>query len=1012
MQFFHFSKKFSLIATLILFNFFAQADEALDNKVKEIFQEKCSECHSPNGRKNKKPELHKSINLEALRANADYVNAGDPNKSVIHQRITLADDDSDLMPQSNGAKGDKEFRERLSPEEVNTIKDWITGATKINSTSNSNNSREFYSDTEIISVALKDLKNLDPKTQKSTRYLSLSSLYNRKDANGNPLLSDNTLKIAKQAVDKLLNSMSIMNPDIALSTAVDDKKILLRINLKNYSWFNSDWKQIESFYPYGLNQDNIDENTLKELTQTELPILRADWFIFAVSQAPLYHSILRIPQKLADSTIERQLGINVDDNIRQGRALRLGFKDSGVSTGNRMLERHEVPGNSYYWKSYDFDELKHSEEGHDIFTSPLGPESVGISFDRVFKHDGGEMIWKLPNGMQAYLLTNDKGDRLNIGPSNIVRDTTHPKGLIVNGISCISCHNAGMKTPKPGPFDQIAPIVETLNFGNLDAQLVKNLFAKDTEAKIALDKDSKSFANALQKMGIDPNSEIEPVRAIYDLFLAPISVGTLQSELGVGGNNFIDKLSKSSDDETRILALSLIKGSNLDRKFFADKFKKIASKLNLNPSEKTPRLPVEFGGKEIAEDENTKTLIIKTPSTAYPTIQSAINFARNGDKVLIEPGRYEESLYINRAIRLEGKITNSNNEVQIVPPEGSSAAIIIDGAGAEISKLSITSTGADRAKAHPVRGIDLGVKFIDNGSHLEVSAIEAGGIAENNGIKIGDQLIRVDGQNIRFQDESFHRVAQHKVDDISLYEFKRADNSLIRLSIQVSLSKDIGTVDGIVLINSPAKLSNITISNIPGIALTSFGENVKNKWTANDLNIFSNHAAIEHRSGFAELKKLSIAENSLSGLFVVTGAEGSISESSIFRNKHHGIRLQKSGNFLIENSKISENSQNGIFIKEGSELIKINDTVSYDNENDGIQIEKNTNVILRNSIFQNNKRNGFVYSTLAKIDAKECSSIGNKGLGFGELDGENPTQFIPAAEENKNKSFNNGSVNF
>ena len=48
--------------------------------------------------------------------------------------------------------------------------------------------------------------------------------------------------------------------------------------------------------------------------------------------------------------------------------------------------------------------------------------------------------------MQGYLLADAKGNRINVGPTDIVRDRQEIIGTpeIVNGLSCMACHKQGM----------------------------------------------------------------------------------------------------------------------------------------------------------------------------------------------------------------------------------------------------------------------------------------------------------------------------------------------------------------------------------------------------------------------------------------------------------------------------------------------------------------------------------------------------------------------------------------
>ena len=136
-------------------------------------------------------------------------------------------------------------------------------------------------------------------------------------------------------------------------------------------------------------------------------------------------------------------GVRLDES----GAARAGFNSSGVSRNNRLIERHES-GATVYWKSYDF---AGNTGRQNLFALPLGPGDDNSSF----QHDGGEIIFSLPNGLQAYFLTDGKGTRIDKGPTAIVSDPRRPDRAVENGLSCMSCHARGMVEKA----DQVRPHV-------------------------------------------------------------------------------------------------------------------------------------------------------------------------------------------------------------------------------------------------------------------------------------------------------------------------------------------------------------------------------------------------------------------------------------------------------------------------------------------------------------------------------------------------------------------------
>ncbi len=192
---------------------------------------------------------------------------------------------------------------------------------------------------------------------------------------------------------------------------------------------------------------------MRELTQEVLiPVIRGDWFVATATRPPLYHELLRIPET-AWRARSRQLGLKLADdfqNPRPDRFAAAGFARSGVSNQNRMLERHEsAAGRGGYWKSRDF---KPANARSDLRRFPLGPLNLFTQgkhpfADQAFVHDGGEIIYPLPNGLQAYMLVKGDDTRINAGPIDVVSDPalrTSGTVEIVNGISCMACHKDGM----------------------------------------------------------------------------------------------------------------------------------------------------------------------------------------------------------------------------------------------------------------------------------------------------------------------------------------------------------------------------------------------------------------------------------------------------------------------------------------------------------------------------------------------------------------------------------------
>ncbi len=330
----------------------------------------------------------------------------------------------------------------------------------------------------------------------------------------NQILNSNDLKKSLiPALNKTLNSLS-WRPQIANMTAVGGRNDLFRISLGDYGWTESTWSKITAEYPY----DNIEHPRL----------IRGDWLMYYAVRPPLYHEILKLPTN--SDILENQLGVDVLANISRGDVIRSGFRGSdfsggsGVSKNNRLIERHQTRFGAY-WKSYDFSS---TQEEQNLFLFPLGPGKSANAEPFAFRHAGGEIIFNLPNGLQAYLLVDAKGSRIDIAPSNIVQDSTRVDAAIVNGISCISCHSQGMREH----YDEVLNFAtqSTSRFTSEAMKKIRSIYKNKDQLQQVFAEDRARFSEALEEMGLDSKARIEPIRIETDIYESPIDLQRAAAE--------------------------------------------------------------------------------------------------------------------------------------------------------------------------------------------------------------------------------------------------------------------------------------------------------------------------------------------------------------------------------------------------------------------------------------------------------------------------------------------------
>jgi len=375
--------------------------------------------------------------------------------------------------------------------------------------------------------------------------------------------SANDLAVTREAAGKLLNSLS-WHPRLSRPEPVDADATILRIDLRAYKWNATLWEKLANAYPYRL-QTTADAKAFKGHTETETPALRADWFVANAARPPLYHDLLRLPN--SDRALERLLQVDVAADIQEDSIMRAGFNDSGVSKNNRLLERHDSTYGTF-WRSYDFS----SNTGRqNLFEHPIGPNTGAVSFQPA----GGEMIFHLPNGLQAYMLVDAKGKRIDKGPIEIVADPRRPDQKVETGISCMSCHARGLLFKA----DQLRGHVEknAQVFGKAIVDTIRATHPRQAKFKAQIEEDNGRYLKALEKFGVrDPDQE--PVNLVTLRFEATLDGPTAAAELGLK----IDDLGpflKGSPEQTRILGGLLVKGGTVQRATFQEHFPELARRL-------------------------------------------------------------------------------------------------------------------------------------------------------------------------------------------------------------------------------------------------------------------------------------------------------------------------------------------------------------------------------------------------------------------------------------------------
>ncbi len=199
--------------------------------------------------------------------------------------------------------------------------------------------------------------------------------------------------------------------------------------------------------------------------------------------------------------------------------LRAGMTVSGVSRNNRVVQRQPQRFGAF-WRSYDFNSSKGTGN---MFKDPIN-----------LHPNGGEMIFNLPNGLQGYFVTNAIGTRLEEAPTGIVTDKFAEDKTVRNGLSCMRCHDQGIK----GFHDNIRQAIDQLpttasRDNGIDPREVRHFYPEQKQMDRLVDSDAHRF-NAAMTAVLGHKQEQEPITPVSRQFLdAPLQLHTAAAELGL-----------------------------------------------------------------------------------------------------------------------------------------------------------------------------------------------------------------------------------------------------------------------------------------------------------------------------------------------------------------------------------------------------------------------------------------------------------------------------------------------
>jgi len=495
----------------------------LGQEVQSILQANCGQCHS-NGVAS--GDMDYVLNLDALIDNGKVV-PGDKEDSQLYTRMLQQSMPPAFIREQRPNTGQIDLVGRFIDELPPRVQDQC-------------DPNEFLTSDEMIAAMAQDIAGLDEEDQLFTRYLTVTYSSNAGDCGRD-------LDRQRYALFKGINSVST-DPEVHQPQPIDPDNTIYRIDIRDYQWdreidlednnsvdFADAWLAIvDGVGEFAVEYTGDDADDLVADAGTAVPFLPVNAFTQFTQQGDLYYALIGGRANLFDFELEvlqiDTLAEQADNNV-----IRAGFASSGVSKQERVLNRFDsgVANGQSYWISFDFDGGNGNGDfnvaNESIFADPID-----------FEFAGGEAIFSLPNGMQAYYVAAADGTRLAEAPIGVVVDPAQNNGLVVNGASCHSCHNAGII-----PFtDDVRPYVERfrVQFDNETYEDVIEQYPGTAVYSAVAAADSSMHVNAVEATGVPRTAADAISRVFLDFQLGNVTAEIAAGELNVTLEDLINNL--------------------------------------------------------------------------------------------------------------------------------------------------------------------------------------------------------------------------------------------------------------------------------------------------------------------------------------------------------------------------------------------------------------------------------------------------------------------------------------
>lgn len=513
--------------------------DALEDTALVLLDERCASCHTG---ANAAAPFDDLYDLDRMITEGKLV-PGDAD----HSRLVVAMESGAMPPPSAGGP--------LSVDEIAAVRGWIDACLHVPECTPDHAIRTAGA-LDAMRQDIGDPARVELEDRRFVRYLSLAHLY---DAG----TCGHALDPHRRALTKAVNSVS-RGTHVVPPEPIDADGTIFRIDLRDYGWNAGTWASLVAADPYAIEHTRDDAADLQAFTECTTPVVRGDWFAAMATAPPLYHELLDLPA--TRFLLEAELEIDVLGDVVEDRAVRAGLFESLMATNQRVVQRHDVPGANgrAYWVTYDF---ASATGAGNLAAHPLD-----------FVADARLHMFDLPNGMPGWLVTDAAGDRIDALPDAIAVDPAEPSGDVVNGRSCLRCHDAGVM---PTTDELREYVVDSLEFDDATKEKIERLHP-DADALVELQAADRARTDAaLARAGV-PLGIDEPIAEAYAAYREPVDLARAAAELGISRDQLLVEIGGLP------AALQPLVSTGVARDVFAEEFASAACELALGHTSACP----------------------------------------------------------------------------------------------------------------------------------------------------------------------------------------------------------------------------------------------------------------------------------------------------------------------------------------------------------------------------------------------------------------------------------------